>query len=154
MKKTITGAAAAVAILAATGAQGGCGSSSAPKSSSGGAGSPLVCNFDTQLGAPIHHQLTATSSVTCNFPVGTAKTTLVIQGRKTGSGETAWDNFDDPKTSGQVPPNSLTYTVTCIGGYDYQASADITGLADNGAPFHADETSPVVAYTAAECKNS
>lgn len=153
-RKHITIGAAAIALLAATAAQGGCGSSGSSKSGGNGPGSPLACNFDTQLRAPEKGQLIATSSVTCNFPVASARTTLVIQGRKTGTDNTAWDNFDDPKPTTAVPPNHLTYAVTCIGGYDYQASADITGVSANGAPFHADETTPVVSYTTAECRSN
>lgn len=150
-QKKIIGAAAAACVLALTGAQGGCGGSSGAAGGGGGAPGALQCNFDTFMQAPVKRQIVATSNVTCDFPVVTSVTTLVIQGRKTGSGDDAWDNFDDPKRTGQAPPNELTYTVTCIGGYDYQASADITGVGPNGQPFHSHETTPVVSYSAADC---
>lgn len=141
---------ALVSLLATTAA--GCGSSGG--SSSGSGKSALSCNFDTELQAPVKRQLLATSSVYCDFPVESATTTLVIQARKTGESNLHWDNVDDPKTTTGIPPNQLSYTVVCVGGLDYQASADITGIAADGKAFHADETTDVVSYTQAECNQS
>lgn len=151
--KQITAAAAAAALVALTCTAGGCGSSSGGSSGAGGAGG-LNCQFNTFLNSPVKKQITATSSVFCDFTPVTARTTLVIQGRKTGAGASAWDNFDDPKASNGIPMPDLTYTVTCIGGYDYQASADITGVGPQGQPFHSHETTPVTSYTAADCAQS
>lgn len=147
LRKQVGAAVAGAVIAGLSCTAGGCGSSG------GGPGVPsaLVCNFDTFLAAPVDRQIVATSSVTCDFTVVTATTKLVIQGRKTGTGNTAWDNFSDPRVSEAIPPNSLSYHVICVGGYDYQASASITGVGPNGQPFHTDETSPVVSYTAADC---
>jgi hypothetical protein len=128
---------------------GGCGSTSSGASS--GVGGGLQCSFDTFMQAPVKRQITATSSVTCDFTVVTAETTLVILARKTGSGDSAWDAFYEPAQTSALPPNSLTYKVTCLGGHDYEASADITGTGPQGQPFHAHETSPVASYTAADC---
>lgn len=146
-RKQIGATIGAAALIALTCTAGGCGSSG------GGPGVPsaLVCNFDTFLQAPVSRQLVATSSVTCDFTVVNATTRLVIQGRKTGAGNTAWDNFSSPRVTEALPPNSLTYKVICVGGYDYQASASIDGVGPNGQPFHSNETSPVVSYTAADC---
>lgn len=142
--------------LLTTAAAGGCGSNSAGSSGgNGGAGKgALQCQFSTFLEAPVRKQLVATSSVSCDFPVVTSKTTLVIQGRRTGAGNTAWDNFGDPKSTTTPPPNQLSYTVICTGGLDYQASADITGTGPNGQAFHSHETTDTVSYTQADCDAS
>lgn len=137
----------------------GCGSSSGSGSGGSGGGggggkSSLQCSFTTLLGAPVQRQITATSSVICNFPVVSSTTTLVIQAKPHGSANTHWDNVDHPKTTGTVPPNDLTYTVICVGGLDYQASADITGFGPNNQPFHSYETTDTVTYTQAECNQS
>lgn len=136
-------AVAVMLLLAAA----GCSSKAGGAAAAGG-----DCSFDTFMQAPVHQQITATSSVSCALRIEEATTTLVIQGRRIGSGAGAWDNFDDPKRITTVPPNELSYTVTCIGGYDYQASADITGTYIDGKPFHYDETTPVASYTAADCR--
>jgi hypothetical protein len=78
----------------------------------------------------------------------------VIQAKKAGAPATEWDNVDDPKTTAQVPPNELAYTAICVGGLDYQASADITGVGPNNQPFHSHETTDTVTYTQAECNQS
>lgn len=143
--------AAVLVVLSCT--AGGCGSSGGG-SSSGGGGSSLQCTFDTYLQAPVNRQLIATSSVTCDFTVVTSTTRLVIQGRRTGSDNTAWDNFSNPRVTEALPPTSLTYKVICVGGYDYQASASIDGVGPNGQPFHANDTTPVVSYATADCNQN
>jgi hypothetical protein len=133
----------------------GCGSSSGSGGGgSGGGNSSLQCSFTTLLEAPVHRQIAATSSVICNFPVVSSTTTLVIQAKKHGAPATAWDNYGDPKTTAVPPPNGLEYTAICVGGLDYQASADITGVGPNNQPFHSYETTDTVTYTQAECNQS
>lgn len=144
-RKNIAAIAGAALLAGLTCTAGGCGSTAGKTAAAAG------CSFDTFMQAPTHRQIVTTSSVSCAGLIEEATTTLVVQGRKTGEGAGAWDNFDDPKRTVAVPPNSLTYTVTCIGGYDYQASADITGTFTDGKPFHYHETTPVASYTAADC---
>ena len=144
---------ALVSLLATTAA--GCGSTGGSgNGGSGGGKSAFQCTFTTYLEAPVKRQIAATSSVICNFPVVTSTTTLVIQAKKHGAPNSAWDNVDDPKTTATVPPNELAYTAICVGGLDYQASADITGVGPNNQPFHSYETTDVVTYTQAECNQS
>lgn len=150
----LTAPLAAAALLATTAA--GCGSSAAPRGSTThvaiqNPGSAYECRMTLTMGKPVQRQLTATLSVSCNFPAASAKTTLVIQGRTTGSGEGAWDNVDDPVPSILIPPVALSATAICLPGHEMQASADITGIRADGEPFHADETTTPHAYTATEC---
>jgi len=154
MKKTITGAAAAVAILAATGAQGGCGSSSSSGTTTvqnQGAPSTKKCDLRLTSEHPVNKQLTATVSVTCNFPIAEANTSLVIQGRPIGGDNTSWDNLGDPKTTGATTNITLSYTVPCITSLEYQASTSIDALADDGAPVNATDSTAPRSYNASEC---
>jgi hypothetical protein len=155
MRRPLTFLAAAAAALCCCAAQGGCGSSGpAPGNTQvqvQNPGSALQCRFVLDMGAPVERQLTATMTVSCNFPVADSTTSLVIQGKPAGSPDTDWDNVDDPVPSSQIPPVSLTYKINCVAGYDYPASASIDALAENGAPVNATETTTPRSYSASEC---
>lgn len=142
------------ALLATTAA--GCGSSSQPGGTTthvavDNPGSPYSCKMTLAMGKPVKHQITATLNVKCNFVALSAKTSLVIQGRPTGSGEGAWDNVDDPIPSILIPPLSLTFKAICLPGHDMQASASLDGERPDGTPFHANQTTTPHPYTEQEC---
>jgi hypothetical protein len=144
-------------VLATTAA--GC-SSSGPEQGSAPAttqiqiqnpGSSQQCTIVLDSEHPVDKRLTATMSVTCNFQVVNADSSLVIQGRPLGGNNTDWDNVDDPKPSSALPPFTLTYTVPCVTSLEYQASASIDALAEDGAPVNASETTIPRSYSASEC---
>lgn len=152
-RKAIITAAAAAALLALTGAQGGCGSSGSTGTTTvqGNPASAKKCKSSLIMQAPVGKLLTATYTVSCNFPVASADTSLVIQGRPIGGSNADWDNLSDPKRSSATTDISLTYTVPCITSLQYQASASIDALADDGTPFNSSDTTTPKSYGASEC---
>ncbi|HEY1820388.1 MAG TPA: hypothetical protein VGG83_10695 [Trebonia sp.] len=114
-------------------------------------GSAKKCTMTLRMLSPQDKQLTASLTVTCDFPVASMYTTLVIQGRPTGSGDTAWQNVDEPATTADTPPAVLTFTYNCVTGYDFQASASIDGSGADGSPFTATQTTTPRSYGASEC---
>jgi hypothetical protein len=158
-RKQITAtAAAAVAIVLATGAQGGCGSTGA-KPSGGGTkvqiqGDPAnshKCKLELVQHLPVDKLLTATLTVTCNFPLASAYTTLVIQGRPVGGDDTQWDNLGDPQPSSETTHITLTFRIPCITALEYQSSASIDASGADGTPVHADQTTTPRSYSASQC---
>lgn len=155
----ITAAAAAV-ILALTGAQGGyrsSGGSSAPTDGAtkteiqGNPASSHVCKLKLVQQLPVAKQLTATLTVTCNFALASAYTTLVIQGRPLGGSETQWDNLSDPQTSADTSGIILTYKIPCVTSLEYQSSASIDADGYDGTPVHSDQTTTPRSYGPSEC---
>ncbi len=163
-RTTITSAAAVAAVLALTGAQGGCGSSGAGGSTptggttqvqyQGNPASAMKCTMTLESHHPVNKQLTATLNITCNFTVASATSSLVIQGRPLGGSNADWDNVDDPKTTSSTTDISLTYTVPCVTSLEYQASANIDALADDGTPVNASDTTTPLHYSTSECSGS
>lgn len=148
---------ALVSLLTTTAA--GCGSGSGSGGSTHVAiqGNPVAahkCKTVLDLHTPAAKQLTATYSVSCNFPLTSASTTLVIQGRPTGSGGTAWDNLSDPKVSEAVSSIFLTYTVPCVTSLEYQGSASIDAVGVDGTPVNTLDTTTPRSYGPSECSGS
>lgn len=151
---------AAIAMVLATTAA-GCGSSGPTHPDGGyttsiqikGAPSTKTCRVVVTLLHPVNKQISATLTVTCNFPVATADVSLVIQGKPIGADATHWDNVDDPVTSHEIP-TTLTYVHNCVTGIDYQASASVDALADDGTPVHDTETDGPKYYLAPDCSGS
>lgn len=155
----ITAGAAAAALIALTGAQGGCGSSGPTPASTThvaeqGAPSAKQCTITLISHHPIDKQLTATLTVSCNFPVADATTRLLIQGRPLGGNDTQWDTVIGPKESSATTGISLSVTIFCITSLDYQASASIDALADDGTPVNASDTTTPLHYSSSECNGS
>lgn len=161
-KLTTTGT-AGLLVLALAGAQGGCGSSggSKPKATptspystrisvDGEPGATHQCQMVLKLLQPQYKQITATLDVTCNTPLMAATSSLVIQGRPLGTDNTHWDNVDDPRVSYDTDI-ALTYTVPCITGIDYQASAAIDVVFTDGAEKHSTDTAGPKYYNSSEC---
>lgn len=158
-RRTITSVTAAAALIALTGASGGCGSSGATGTSAqttvkGDPDAADKCKTVLEMHHPVNKQLTATFTVTCNFPIASADSSLVIQGKPVGSDDTHWDNVDDPDTSQQIPPLTLTFTHNCVTGIDYQASASIDALANDGNPVSSSATTTPKSYSPSECSGS
>lgn len=158
-KLTTTGA-AGLLILALAGAQGGCGSSSNGGAPTHGAtkveiqgqpGAARQCKMTLIQHEPVQRQLVATLTVTCNFPLVSAYTTLVIQGRPVGGDNTQWDNLGTPKPSSETENITLTYKVPCITALEYQSSASIDASGADGTPVHADQETTPRAYNATQC---
>jgi hypothetical protein len=152
---------ALLATLATSAAAGGCGSDAAGKNSptslhtsveiDGDPASTHKCKTELTMPHPNGRQLTATYKVTCNFPIASASTSLVIQGRPAGGDNTQWDNVDDPTISGKVPPLIITYAHNCVTGIEYQASASIDAVGVDGTPVNSIDTTTPRSYGASEC---
>lgn len=160
LKKPAVIGTACAALIALTGAQGGCGSSGAQSPSTHGTtnveiqGDPASahrCKMELVQHTPVNRQLTATLTVTCNFPLVSAYTTLVIQGRPVGADDTQWDNLSDPVSSEATSDITLTYKVPCITGLEYQSSASIDASGADGTPVHSNETTTPRVYDATQC---
>jgi hypothetical protein len=130
-RRTLIHTALVPAIALAAAQSGGCGSGSGDGPQ---APSALTCTLDLQFTGPTHSQLTATVAATCTFIATSATTTLTIQHRPTGAGSMAWTNYDDPKSTSEVPPTTLTYVALCSGG-EWEAVASIDGTGPDGQPF-------------------
>lgn len=148
---------AATALLFTT--AGGCGSSGPSGSSTqvtvkGNPDATHKCKTILVMQHPVAKQLTATYTVTCNFTIASADTSLVIQGRPIGSGNTSWDNISDPRKSTATTGISLTYAVPCITSLEYQASGQFDALADDGTPATSSDTTTPRSYGASECSGS
>lgn len=141
-------AALGAAVILAASQSGGCGSSKGGSTQAGGA---LSCVLDLQFTGPISRQLTASVNVTCSFPVATSSTTLTIQQRPADGDAMSWKRYDDPRTSTQAPPLSLTYSALCSSG-QWEAVATIDGVGPNAQPFHSSATEALPApLTDADC---
>lgn len=159
--KTGITATVAAALLALTGAQGGCGSSGNSGAPTAGAtkteiqGDPASthkCKMDlVQSNNPATKQITATLTVSCNFPLVSAYTTLVIQGRPVGGDGTQWDNLINPLSTADTTGIRLTYTTLCVTSLEYQSSASLDASGADGTPVHSDQTTTPRAYNASEC---
>jgi hypothetical protein len=101
---------------------------------------PLKCVLTLESLHPVNKQLIATLTVSCNFPIGSGVTSLVIQGRPLGGNDTQWDDVDDPVTTVATSDISLTYTVPCITSLEYRASASIDAETEDGTPVTATDT--------------
>lgn len=156
-RRQIALGAACLAVVALTGAQGGCGgpSSSTPTGlhttvSEEGPPSPLKCTM-VLTAYPENRQITASLVVTCDFPVYSLTTRLGIEGRLPGSGAMGWQNVDDPQVSENTPPVTLTFAHNCVAGIEYQASASIDGVAANGTAFTGSSDTGPKAYPKGQC---
>ena len=158
-RKTTTTIAATAALVALTGASGGCGSNGPAPSTThtsiqGNPDAADKCKTVLEMHHPVNKQLTATFTVTCNFPIASADSSLVIQGKPIGSDNTNWDNVDDPQLSQQIPPLTLTFKHNCVTGIDYEATASIDALADDGNPVNASATTTPEFYGPSECSGN
>lgn len=75
---------------------GGCGSSGASGTTAhttiqGDPNAAKKCKTVLDMHHPVDKQLTATFTVTCNFPIASADSSLVIQGKPVGSDNTHWE---------------------------------------------------------------
>jgi hypothetical protein len=143
------------AILATTAA--GCGSSGQSGTTThttikGDPNAAKKCNTTLTLLHPVDMQVSATYTVTCNFPVASADVRLVIQGRPLGSGNTSWDNISNPKTGSSIPI-TLTYKTLCITALEYQASGSVDALGTDGSPFSTSDTAGPKSYGPSECSS-
>ena len=162
-RKTITAVGAVVALVALTGAQGGCGSPNSDSSgpppgattavAQQGAPSPLKCTLTLISHHPVSKRLTATLTVSCNFPVATADTKLSILGRPLGSDSTSWDTVIGPKESSATEDISLSVTLLCITSLEYQASGSIDALTEDGTPVNAADATTPLHYSPSECSS-
>lgn len=163
MKRHVVTGAAIGTIVLLTGAQGGCGNGSSKTSSTsvathvevqGNPASAHKCKTTLSMPPPTRKQLVATYSVTCNFPIASASTSLVIQARPVGGDNTSWDNVDDPKVSSATSSIWLSYTVPCVTKLEYQASASIDAAGADGTPVNTSDTTTPRSYGASECSGS
>jgi hypothetical protein len=137
------------AVLLAASQSGGCGNSGG--SSGGGGAGVLNCILDLQFTGPVSHRLTAALDVTCDFPATTSRTVLTIQHQPAGGDPMSWTLYDDPKTTTQAPPVSLTYAALCSPG-QWEAVATIDGTGPDAQPFHSTATEALPGpLTAADC---